>query len=180
MPLYCIVLSPISQRALLEILDEAMKAGHASFGNVQLRNPWTGDLEVVASRGFDGEFLHFFRAVAPDCPSACGRALRLGQRVLVRDVAADPYFTPFLQIARRAGFRSVQSTPLHLSDGRVAGIISTHFKTPRVLSQAASDLLDRCAMKAARLIESERAPKAGDPKAEAGEESARSRPRLRA
>lgn len=139
--------------ALLNILDEAMEADHASFGNIQLLNFSTGGLEIIVSRGFDEKFLAHFRLVPAECPSACGRALLLGQRVQVRDVETDPYFTPFLEIASHSGFRSVQSTPIALADGRIIGIISTHFASPNVLSRAASDHLDRCAAKAGRLME---------------------------
>ena len=138
--------------ALLEILDEAMEADHASFGNIQLLNDLTGGLEIAVSRGFDQPFLDYFRSVPAECPSACGRALMLGQRVQVRDVAVDPYFTPFLEVASDAGFRSVQSTPIPGPGGRTVGIISTHFKSPNVLSRPGSERLDRCAAKAGRLM----------------------------
>ena len=131
-----------------------MEADHASFGNIQLLNDSTGGLEIVVSRGFDRSFLDHFHIVPADCPSACGRALMLGQRVQIRDVAADPYFTPFLDVASRAGFRSVQSTPIPGPGGRILGIISTHFRSPNVLSRSASEHLDRCAAKAGRLMRS--------------------------
>jgi hypothetical protein len=47
--------------------------------------------------------------------------------VIIRDVETDPEFAAFRPDAKRAGFRSVQSTPVFTRDGDLMGMMSTHF-----------------------------------------------------
>lgn len=60
---------------------------------------------------------------------ACGRALRLHHSIVVDEVETDVDFATYRDDARRAGFRSVQSTPLVTNDKKLLGIVSTHFAT---------------------------------------------------
>jgi GAF domain-containing protein len=46
------------------------------------------------------------------------------------DVENDPDFAPYRNEAKRAGFRSVKSTPLITPDNKLVGIVSTHFAAP--------------------------------------------------
>jgi hypothetical protein len=47
--------------------------------------------------------------------------------VIIRDVEADLEFAAFRPDAKRAGFRSVQSTPIFTKDRNLMGMVSTHF-----------------------------------------------------
>src|SRR5688572_9362901 len=96
---------------LCEILDTAIAAQHADFGNVQVYDHQSRALQIVAQRGFDARFLEYFREVRPDEGCACARAVS-GSRVVVEDVELDPDFAPHREIARVSGFRAVQSTPI--------------------------------------------------------------------
>jgi GAF domain-containing protein len=138
--------------SLLEVLDEAVQADGAARGNVQLYDATLGALRIVAQRGFEAPFLHLFERVRPDEPSVCSRAFRSNRRVFVADVTADPAFAPYLSIARRAGFRAVQSTPIRGESGEVVGVLSTHFARVHSLSQTAMESVDRCSERAAALI----------------------------
>ncbi len=139
--------------ALAGILDEAIRGSGAVRGNVQLFNAARGGLEITAQRGFTRQFLELFELVTPAGPStsACARAFRLGRRVMVRDVAEDPEFVPYLALAHSNGFRAVQSTPVFV-DGRVIGVLSTHFEKATELSAEATQALDACAAAIARLV----------------------------
>jgi GAF domain-containing protein len=111
--------------AVQTILDDVIALLGAEYGNVQLS---IGDeLVIAAQRGLSADFLKAFRRVKKDDGSACGRALRLGEPVIVRDVEQDPEFAAFRPDAKKAGFRSVQSTPFIARDGTVLGMVSTHF-----------------------------------------------------
>jgi GAF domain-containing protein len=126
--------SQMTQRLLLSrtfegtvqtILDDVIALLGAEYGNVQLA---IGDeLVIAAQRGLSADFLRTFRRVKKDEGSACGRALRLGETVVIRNVETDPEFAPFRPDAQKAGFCSVQSTPFFTKDGNVLGIVSTHF-----------------------------------------------------
>jgi hypothetical protein len=119
-----------SLSALLpRVLDGALSLMGADFGNVQLRDPVTGSLRIVTESGFDTKFLDYFGVVEDD-HSAFARAARTGAQVVITDVTVDPGFVPHLEIAAASGFRALQSTPLADYAGRLAGVISTHFRRP--------------------------------------------------
>jgi GAF domain-containing protein len=118
-------LEPLASRALETVLSLA----RAERGNVQVVDPASGALRIVAQHGFGQEFLDHF-AVVDDDRSACGRAARHGAQLIITDVAADPDFMPHREVAAASGFRAVQSTPLIDMAGRVVGVVSTHYPRP--------------------------------------------------
>ena len=116
--------------ALENILERGLELTGATLGNVQLMD-WNGGwLEIAAQRGFDDEFLTFFRRVRAADGSACGRALRAGEPIVIEDVTADAEFAFCRNVMLRAGVRAVQSTPLISSSGALVGVLSTHFPVP--------------------------------------------------
>jgi hypothetical protein len=54
----------------------------------------SGVLVIAAQRGFKKDFLEFFRDVSAEDDSACGRALRLSERLVIEDVETDAAFEP--------------------------------------------------------------------------------------
>src|SRR5215472_12339889 len=116
--------------ALLDrALHGALSLLHADRGNVQIRDPATGSLRIVAQQGFDADFLDYFAVVADD-GSACGRAAAQRTQTVIVDVSIDPRFMPHREIAAASGFRAVQSTPLTDHTGRVLGVVSIHYPHP--------------------------------------------------
>jgi len=118
-------------RDLIEGLNETLGAVisllGADKGVLQLLDPHTGVLTIASQRGFEQEFLDFFREVTAETDSSCGRALRTNERFIVEDVEQDGPFAPFRPVMRRAGVRSVVSIPLIVADGSVLGVLSAHF-----------------------------------------------------
>ncbi len=137
---------------LEEVLSATIELQNADFGNVQLYNPQTHALEIVAQRGFQQDFLDYFRSVRED-GAACGRAMQRRERVIIEDVQNDPDFAPHRQIAVAAGFRAVQSTPLLSRSGDLLGMLSTHFREPHRPSGRDLRLTDLYVVQAAALIE---------------------------
>jgi hypothetical protein len=127
-------LEPLAGRALETVLSLA----RAERGNVQLADPASGELRIVAQHGFGEEFLDHF-AVVDDDRSACGRAARQGAQLVISDVTADPGFAPHRKIAAASGFRAVQSTPLVDKAGFLVGVVSTHY--PRPYAPPARDMM---------------------------------------
>jgi GAF domain-containing protein len=109
-------------------LDDVIALHGAEYGNLQL--PIGEELAIVAHRGHPVAFLKAFRRVRRDYGCACGRALRLGTPVVIHDVELDPDYAPYRDLAKTAGYRAVQTTPLRTEDGRLLGLISTHFANP--------------------------------------------------
>ena len=138
--------------ALGDVLENAIASCGAAYGNIQLLNPRTRALEIVAHRGFKQEFLDHFREVRVEEGSACAQALQSGERMIIEDVELDPSFEPHRPIAAAAGYRAVQSTPLKAHDGRVVGMLSTHFRAPHRVPESDQQQLDLYARHAADLI----------------------------
>jgi GAF domain-containing protein len=111
--------------AVRVILEDSIALHGAEFGNVQLL---AGDFLVIASqRGFGAAFLEYFREVRSEDGSSCGRALRTGSPILVRDTGHDPEYLPYRAAARAAGYRSVITVPLITSTNVLIGAVSNHF-----------------------------------------------------
>ena len=143
------------QTLLEEVLDATMALQGADLGNIQMYNAETQALEIIAQRGFAKDFLEHFRSVRDDS-SACGRAMKLRQRVIIEDVETDPGFAPHRPIAASAGFRAVQSTPLSSRGGKFLGVLSTHFQRPHRPPLRDLRFTDLYAAHAAEIIEQKR------------------------
>ncbi|MHC2435713.1 GAF domain-containing protein [Bradyrhizobium sp. USDA 4451] len=117
----------VSELPLLQsALNEALAITGQELGNIQLIDWKMGHLEIMAQQGFTEEFLDCFRRVTIRDGCACGRALFNRQPVVIHDVTLDPRFFPFRNVAERAGFKAVQSTPLLTNSGALVGVLSTH------------------------------------------------------
>jgi PAS domain S-box-containing protein len=116
-------------QALDDILKDAIELLGADKGNIQVLDSERGTLKIVASRGFDQDFLDVFREASAADDTVCGRALRSGKRLVVEDVESDAPFALFRPAARAADFRAVQSTPIMSRGGVPLGMLSTHFRS---------------------------------------------------
>jgi signal transduction histidine kinase/ActR/RegA family two-component response regulator len=140
---------------LSDILAAAIEITGARRGTMQLLEPATGRLRLVAHHGFAREFLDFFAEVSPGEPASCAHALEAGRRVVVTDLDHDPIFAePTARgVMQRAGVRACQSTPLLSRTRRVLGMVSTHFDVPHQASARELQLMDLFARQAADLVE---------------------------
>jgi len=133
------------------ILVDVVALHGAEFGNVQM--PVGDRLVIVDQLGLDAAFLSAFREVRSADGCACGRALREGRAVVVADVEADKAYVPFRAAAKRAGYRSAQSTPMLTSGGTVVGVVSTLFANAYAPTQIEMTTLSRyCRLAAERLL----------------------------
>ncbi len=120
------------KKILNKILQAAIKLTSADKGNIQLLDPISKTLRIVAQKGFEQPFLDFFAHVGLQEAAVCGTALRFLERVIVEDVTKSQIFrgTPALGVLLDAGVRAVHSTPLITGTGHVIGMISIHYRTP--------------------------------------------------
>ena len=139
---------------LLEIVDVAMDITGSDFGNIQLVDPGTSDLRIVAQRGFESWWLDFWNTVSAG-QGTCGTALERGERVVVEDVERSPIFvgTPALEIQQRAGVKAVISTPLVSRSSKPIGMFSVHFRSPQRFTDETLHRLDLLARHAADIVE---------------------------
>ena len=134
-------------------LRQALVLMKTRMGNVQLAD-WANfpSLSIAVQKGFGEEFLHCFRSVSKLSHSACGRALLQRRTVVIEDVLEDEEFRPYRGVAKRAGFRSVQSTPLLSPRGSLLGVLSTHLGKPSLPSTEQLEALSLLAQSAANAI----------------------------
>jgi signal transduction histidine kinase/PAS domain-containing protein len=143
---------------LIETVDAAISISGADFGNIQLLDPDTQDLKIVAYRGYPAWWLDFWSTVSKG-KGTCGTALERGERVIVEDVEQSSIFigTPALDIQLKADIRGIQSTPLVSRSGKTLGMFSTQYKTPHLPDDRTLRLLDLLARQAADIIDSKQA-----------------------
>jgi PAS domain S-box-containing protein len=140
-----------------EIVEAAMAITGADMGDLQVFDPQSGGLAIVAHRGLAEPWLDFWRRIGAG-EGACGMALQRGERVIVEDVTQSPIFagTPALDVQLAAGVRAVLSTPIRSRSGERLGILSTHFRSPHRPDERVLCLLDLLASQTADILERNR------------------------
>src|SRR5262249_20078439 len=118
-------------RALRKVLEAAVVLLKADKGNVLLFEEAENLLRNALSIRFPQEFMDRFPTIQPDAPTACARAFRGQKRIVVEDIHRDPDFSKLgAAVCESFGFSAIQATPLHGRNGRVLGILSTHYDRP--------------------------------------------------
>ena len=134
------------------ILSAAITITQADGGTVQVYDPATKELVLLVTRHFERRITDYFHRVGADSQTACGIALKTGQRTFVdfddnqTDIACQMHVD--------AGYLSAQSTPLVSRKGQPIGMLNTHWRQPRH-RPSASELrfLDLLARQTADFIE---------------------------
>ena len=137
-----------------KILDAGIEVSEADLGNIQILDPATDELKMVAHRGFGSEFVKFFETVHCGDKCVCGTALRNRKRVIVEDVATDPIFgdAQARTVMLKADARACQSTPLYAQTGEPLGMLNTHYRRRYRPSDSILQLLNVFADQAGDLI----------------------------
>ena len=136
----------------------------------------------------DEDGLHLRHGTAPSLPhfynqaidgiatgegvGSCGTAAHRRQRVIVSDIATDPFWDDFRDLAQRAGLAACWSTPILARDGQLLGTFAMYHRVPRAPVEADLALAGVFAGTAALAIERHHAEMARLA-AEAGEKAAR-------
>jgi GAF domain-containing protein len=109
------------------LLQKGMELSQTDLGNVQLMNWTAGCLEIKAHGGFGEEFLRFFERVGLEDGSACARALRQRQTIVIEDIMGDREIrgSPGNCQQRRRARCTVH--PMVSKGGALFGVVSTHF-----------------------------------------------------
>lgn len=141
-----------------EIMTTAIALMQADGGTVQILDPATQDLLLLATQGIDQPMTTHFYRVSASSNTPCGMALQSGIRVFVdfdNPAQADPDGS--LRLHREAGYLSAQSTPLIARSGQPIGMVSTHWRHHHRPSEHKLRFLDLLARQAADLIKQQRA-----------------------
>ncbi|MGZ9211158.1 MAG: GAF domain-containing protein [Candidatus Binatia bacterium] len=153
-----VALTEIKLPQLLEAALDATMALHAAdFGTVQMYDPQTKTLQIEAQRGFAPEFTEHLANEDAREATVSGLALASDKRVIVEDTEKAVADEPWVEIAHRAGYRALQSTPLLMPDGKPIGMLTTHFRHPRQFTEAELTLTELFNREIARIIAHARA-----------------------
>ena len=134
-----------------EILAAAITLTRADAGVVQIFDPESHALSVLAAKGFEEDLVIRFQRVDSNSPTSCGLALTSNQRAFV-DFDAPGASHPAFGLLLSAGFRSAQSTPLVSRGGDLIGMITTHWTRNHRPTDRELRFLDLLARQAADLI----------------------------
>jgi diguanylate cyclase (GGDEF)-like protein len=93
-------------------------------------------------------------AIGPNVGS-CGTALYRGEAVIVTDIASDPLWADFKDIALPLGLRACWSSPIIGRNGKVAGTFAFYYRTPRGPDRLDQEIVDICVHLCAIAIEHE-------------------------
>src|SRR5436190_486158 len=100
----------------------------------QLRHGCAPNLPNAYTKAIDGFF------VGPSAGS-CGTAAYRGEQVIVSDIATDPLWADFRDLALRHSLRACWSTPIFSSEGKVIGTFAMYYHQPRSPSSREQDTI---------------------------------------
>jgi hypothetical protein len=119
-------ISPEVSENLITILSKAIESDNADMGDIQLFNRHTETLHVITHIGFKPDL--YFGEAKPFDSSASGRAIGIGNTIIISDIQNDNAAPSYRTMAKDAGFRAVKSIPLIGRNNNKLGVISTQFK----------------------------------------------------
>ena len=145
------VLELLAHGAPLAAVLEAIVQG------VQQQNP-----DMLCSISLlDGAGQHLLTGAAPGLPGffsealngmeigigagSCGTAAFTGQRVIVEDIQSHSYWTPYQELARKAGLRACWSEPIRTASGKTLGTLAIYLRESRKPAEADIHLIEQTA-----------------------------------
>lgn len=91
------------------------------------------------------------------CAGSCGTAVYRRQQVIVSDIASDPLWANFSQLALRHGLRACWSTPIASQNGKILGTFAIYYREPRTPDTQHLQLIAHATNLAGIALERERA-----------------------
>lgn len=121
----------------------------------------------------DKDGKHLRHGVAPNLPEdycnaidggrigasvgSCGTAAHRGERVIVEDIASDPLWTSYRDLALRHGLRACWSQPIFSGGGQVLGTFAMYYREPHRPSDRDVQVIEQAAQLAGIAIERKQA-----------------------
>ncbi|MFP4107136.1 MAG: PAS domain S-box protein [Phycisphaerae bacterium] len=138
-----------------ELVHAARQIMGADTATIQAYDPDTQELRLLAHHGIAPQLLNCCRALGRDDHTCCTAAARTGKRYLVADYTNDNSLVGRHSCKAHldGGLHAGQSTPLLSREGKVLGVLSTHWKRPHRPEEDRLRLMDVLARQAADAIE---------------------------
>jgi PAS domain S-box-containing protein len=115
-----------------------------------LRHGAAPSLPLTYTKAIDGA------AIGPSVGS-CGTAAYRAEPVIVSDIATDPLWADFRDLALAHGLRACWSTPILSSAGKVLGTFATYYREPRSPGSQEQNIIERITHLASIAIERKQA-----------------------
>ncbi len=148
---------------VLDVLCEIVEgqSGDKLIATVLLLDEDGRRLRSVAGRRAPDDYARAVDGVEiGPCVGSCGTAAYRAEAVVVSDIATDPLWANFRDLALGHGLRACWSTPIFSSRGTVLGTFAVYFRSPRHPSPSEFQLVDILTRTAAVAIERRRAEEA--------------------
>lgn len=142
---------------LLEIVRGVQRRDPATLGSVLLLDPDGRTLRTAAAPDLPKAYCDAINGVAigPGVGS-CGTAMYRKERVIVSDIASDPLWQSFRDVALEHGLRACWSEPILDSHGRVLGSFAMYYREVRSPQEWELQLIATSARLAGMAIERRR------------------------
>jgi PAS domain S-box-containing protein len=144
---------------ILEVLCKQIEKQHSDMlCSVLLLDADGTTLRRGASPSLPGEFARAADGIQiGPCAGSCGTAAYRKQPVVVSDIATDPLWANFRQVALPHGLRACWSTPIASRDGKILGTFAIYYREPRTPEAEHLQLIENATHLAGIAIEHDRA-----------------------
>ncbi len=145
-------------KSLTEILDAITTFAEAFCENLMcgilILDPETQTMHFKSAPSFPRGYVDAINGfkIGPEVPS-CGTAAFHNKVIITEDVETDPFWKPYLPVARQYGIKACWSNPIRDSRGKVLGTFSFIPKTPRKPSDEETEFIKSMAHLAGIAIE---------------------------
>ena len=119
----------------------------------RLRHGAAPSLPIKYTEAIDG-------LVIGPCVGSCGTAAYRAEAVIVSDIASDPLWANFRDLALGHGLRACWSTPILSSAGKVLGTFAIYYREPRSPTPQEHELIEQVTHLASIAIEREQGEEA--------------------
>ncbi len=119
----------------------------------RLRHGAAPSLPITYTEAIDG-------LVIGPCVGSCGTAAYRAEQMIVADIATDPLWADYRDLALGHGLRACWSTPILSSTGKVLGTFAIYYREPRSPTPHERELIEQITHLASIAVEREQAEEA--------------------
>jgi PAS domain S-box-containing protein len=149
---------PLILDALCHLVEELASG---SLSSILLLDPKTNQLRHGAAPSLPKAYTQAIDgSIIGPCVGSCGTAAYRAKPVIVSDIASDPLWADFRDLALGHGLRACWSTPILSSAGRVLGTFAIYYREPRSPTPQEHDLIEQITHLASIAVEREQAEEA--------------------
>ncbi len=140
-------------------LVEELASG--SLSSILLLEPNGNRLRHGAARSLPKAYIDAIDGSVIDASAgSCGTAAYRAKSVIVSDIANDPLWTNYRDVAMSHGLRACWSTPILSSEGKVLGTFAIYYREPRTPTPQELEIIERTTHLASIALERKRAENA--------------------